>query len=364
MMYSFDVFDTLITRNTATPKGIFSIMQYHLQHDSRWASIPDHIKNNFYHLRVHAEKFPVSSLEPGIEEVTLDQVYSFFSHTPSVTQKMCVDLMEFEIETELACSVGITANINRVIELISHGIHVVLISDMYLPSTVIRKLLCKHHAIFQDIPIYVSSEIKLRKGTGNLYKYVREKEGIHFSEWMHIGDNPISDVRVPQKLGICAEQYPYTSLLPYESYALKKSPEDPQVQLAIGTSRNIRLQQPDASKPYALGTSLGGALLLPYVRWILQDALARKIRCLYFVARDGYVLKEIADVLIHESGYDISTKYIYGSRIAWGIPSDLESDCFSILSNAYKIERLSDVLDALLCGGGGAKSRVNIQRVS
>lgn len=54
MLYSFDVFDTIITRNTATPDGIFALMQYDLKYDSKYIHLDEYIKNNFYVLRGNA----------------------------------------------------------------------------------------------------------------------------------------------------------------------------------------------------------------------------------------------------------------------------------------------------------------------
>ena len=51
ILYSFDIFDTLITRTTATPCGIFSIMEKHLLQDSEYANFPEIVKQNFFIIR-------------------------------------------------------------------------------------------------------------------------------------------------------------------------------------------------------------------------------------------------------------------------------------------------------------------------
>ena len=45
------------------------------------------------------------------------------------------------------------------------------------------------------------------------------------------------------------------------------------------------------------------------------------IQKLFFIARDGYILKKIADILIEKYRYPIATVYLYGSRKAWRLPS-------------------------------------------
>lgn len=52
-MYSFDIFDTLITRRTAAPKGIFMLMQGIMR---KTGGYPPFLTENFYELRVGAEE--------------------------------------------------------------------------------------------------------------------------------------------------------------------------------------------------------------------------------------------------------------------------------------------------------------------
>lgn len=47
-IYSFDIFDTLITRATATPEGVFALMQQRLMSDAGSDPIDSHIRENFF----------------------------------------------------------------------------------------------------------------------------------------------------------------------------------------------------------------------------------------------------------------------------------------------------------------------------
>ena len=55
-MYSFDVFDTLITRSMATPKGIFLLMRKYLKVNKGVYGFPDDFIRNFPALRIDSEK--------------------------------------------------------------------------------------------------------------------------------------------------------------------------------------------------------------------------------------------------------------------------------------------------------------------
>ena len=61
--------------------------------------------------------------------------------------------------------------------------------------------------------------------------------------------------------------------------------------------------------------------MYPYVEWLLKESVQKGFQRLFFIARDGYVLKEIADIIIRRQGLEIETYYLYGSRKAWRLPS-------------------------------------------
>lgn len=70
-----------------------------------------------------------------------------------------------------------------------------------------------------------------------------------------------------------------------------------------------------------LSYSVVGPVLLSYVWWILKEAHARKLKRLFFLARDGYVLREIAICLCKQFSLDIECKYLYCSRVALRTPT-------------------------------------------
>lgn len=73
--------------------------------------------------------------------------------------------------------------------------------------------------------------------------------------------------------------------------------------------------------PARLGAALGGPILMPYVEWLLQRSVSMGFKRLYFIARDGYILKRMTDALIEKKQLDIKTYYIHGSRRAWRMSS-------------------------------------------
>lgn len=62
-------------------------------------------------------------------------------------------------------------------------------------------------------------------------------------------------------------------------------------------------------------------VLTDYVYWILQEAEKRNISQLYFLARDGYILREIAEKICSEKQLHIACRYLYCSRASLRMPS-------------------------------------------
>lgn len=70
-----------------------------------------------------------------------------------------------------------------------------------------------------------------------------------------------------------------------------------------------------------LGKTMAGPVLYDYVNWVLYEAQKEKISCLYFLARDGYMLYQIAQKICQKNNLSIQCKYLYCSRLALRLPS-------------------------------------------
>lgn len=323
-LYSFDIFDTLITRRTATPEGIFALMKKKLtdSRDVSWCS--ERIGRNFYNLRIEAEKIARYTYIVGeVKDITLRQIYECFLSMGELSEPYLQKLMDLEIATEAENILPIPENIERIRRLKESGKRVVLISNMYLSSEDIRRLLLQTSSVFRDIPIYVSGELGKTKGTHTLYHYVKEQERVEFPDWNHYGDNWNLDVEIPRSLGIRAEHYKRAGLQNWEKEILSGRENNAELQLLLGVSQKTRRLQEneDLSISYQVGCSFSAELLVPYVAWLLQESQKREIKHLIFIARDGYILKKIADILIEGYSLPIKTSYLYGSRKSWRLPS-------------------------------------------
>lgn len=188
-LVSFDIFDTLITRPLKSPKAVFGFMQ---QHNPR-------IPKNFQEMRVQAEQIARKTAPGG--ECTLAEIYEVLGQQEQYTPDICRMLYDMEMETELHLCKPREEGASLLKKASELDVRVILISDMYLSNLRISRILCKC-GIKDFEELYVSGEIRKSKATGDLYRYVRQKEELPFSTMLHIGDNPISDVIIPRNLGM------------------------------------------------------------------------------------------------------------------------------------------------------------------
>ena len=324
MTYSFDIFDTLITRKTITPQGVFLIMQQQLDslEDQKW--IPD-LRHAFSYLRIQAER-DIRYLSKK-SEITLSDIYERMRLMTGISQADLEVIMNLELEIELKCCVPIEKNILYLKSLLNAGEKVILISDMYLSKQQIWDILKVADVKLTDLPLYVSSEYGCTKASGQLYIKVREMENLSYESWTHIGDNQHSDIYIPQLLGIKTKSVITPEHMDWENLMMQKElhESNPYVALSLGYAYSVRRDKLiDAAE--LIGMSIGGPILMGYVHWLTDMSQSLGITKLYFIARDGFVLKQMFEIYCKEFHLQIKSQYIYGSRVAWRVDSPEERE--------------------------------------
>jgi predicted HAD superfamily hydrolase len=317
-LFSFDVFDTLITRPVTRPVDLFRLLAVEvLGRDA-----PDSELEQFTSERVRAERS--ARRNRGFrDDITLSAIYEQFRK--SIAYGRHAELaMEKEVEIELNSAVGIKAGIDAVQQTLASGRRVVLASDMYLPRNVIVQMLRGTGIDIDPRSVYVSGEIGLSKHTGRLFDFVAETEAVRARYCCHTGDNWGPDVLRPRQRGWRAALFTESTLTRYESPAAR----DPYwlATRAGGVSRASRLRQVSGSAVEAsLASDVIGPFLTSFVSYVLLDARARGLDTLYFVSRDGQVLLRIAKAL-QTTGLapEVDCRYLLGSRQAWFLPSVTE----------------------------------------
>ena len=314
-IYSFDIFDTCITRTFFRPTDLF----YQLFKNSNPNLTPEDIYD-LVRLRIKAESEARSLSQK--EDITIQDIYDRLDIAYYDLEPQTVKQTELDLEFQ---SLRPIREIQIKIEsLRQQGHKIIFISDMYLPTEHIQKILIHNQIAQSNDPIYVSGDIGLTKATGNLFRYILKQEKITVQQLYHTGDNHLSDVLVPQKLGIHALYFRGTRPNRYEQVFRPELSDQPDFTYKlIGLSRAIRLSHSNGNSTNSIAriaANVVAPLMLSYVAWVLQKANDLGIQRLYFVARDGQILLKIAKILSQNMPAP-DCRYLYGSRQAWFFPS-------------------------------------------
>jgi len=339
-MYSFDIFDTCLTRHYAAPRDLFfDLGRTFLKHYAPYGYDQQSIWL-FARLRRLAERQARFMHKNELEDITLNHIYRQLRELLPWNFDL-VYAMNLEMKLEKSSLQAVLPIKRHIEQLRQQGHRIVFISDMYLPCVFIRQCLLEQGIAREDDAIYVSGEWGLTKASGNLFRKVMEHEGVQPDQWVHCGDNYHSDIKMPEKLGIRTRHFTGAHLTAFEQRALKKTHKDhsfPSISKLVGASRLARLNlfksdesliekdQVDHSRLREVITTVAAPLLTAYVAWLLQDARQRGIKRLYFVSRDGQVLLKIAQKLCKALADPPELRYLYGSRQAWFLPSVFKND--------------------------------------
>ena len=289
---SFDIFDTLIKRDVPDPRDVFNLIEK---------------KNGFEGFcarRIEAEI--KARQESAYEEVTLKEIYDYF---PEEVREQYATA-EIEIEKQLCIRNEVMYQVFR--SCISDGKKVVLTTDMYLPQKTIEEIL-EGVGITGYHKLFVSGSIKRTKASGNLYTYVTEALKIKPEQLIHIGDSFRSDyimalkkrvmaVKIPRKVVNCCFYSKDHSI--YDSY------------LSQFISNHVASMKDDYYARF--GYECLGPLLYGFINWMHQDAKRCGVKRIYFLSRDGYIMKcAYEEMRLQE---DIPCEYFEASRRSLRIP--------------------------------------------
>lgn len=186
---SFDIFDTLIERDVFKPSEIFKLVGSKV--------LGSENAEEFCEKRIVAEKEARLQLE---KEVNIYDIYDFL---PLEYEKYLEDLIKTELSCELEHCYPIDEMKNFALELLGSGKVIFLISDMYLPDTVINAMLEKCGVCFTK-NVYVSNKCNACKLDGTLFKYVLDENNINSNAMIHLGDSIKADYFGARKAGVHA----------------------------------------------------------------------------------------------------------------------------------------------------------------
>ncbi len=200
-VFSFDIFDTTLTRWVARPTDLFLLMQDRLVKGP--ADYPGSLARNFRKARVRAEmQARLGALRKGGREIRMEDIYENLRKEFNLDQAQAVQLMAEEAELEFQCVRPIAWTVAEIDALRGMNKRVIFTSDMYLPQALLERLLAKVGVRVGKEELYLSSEIGLKKHSGELFRHILKKEGCAPGQLSHCGDDLHSDWWVPHQMGI------------------------------------------------------------------------------------------------------------------------------------------------------------------
>jgi len=344
---SFDLFDTLIMRNVLTPVDIFSVVERELS-EKRGLSL------DFKNKRIEAEHACFRNRSPYCN---LEDIYAVLQSLLNLDDRTTADILQLEIETELKFSAPRPAVIEWLRYAKKQGKTVLITTDTFWTKDRVLKLLDRYDIQDYDF-LLISCEIKKLKYLGDMWQHIRElfpQKGI-----LHIGDNPLTDVKIPQQYGIRSfkieNAFDLLNTPPFRHLAKPPVTTDGSVLLGRMSARFFsdpwilhehggRLPIDD---PFSLGYLSFGPLVLNYLLWLIRESTRRKMDKLLFFARDGYLLRHLYLKLIrHYRLRAADPIYFLTSRRAASVAAvENEQDIIFILNHVCKIKSIR--IDQLL----------------
>lgn len=220
---------------------------------------------------------------------------------------------------------------------------IIITSDIYLDRQTIEKIL-KRNGYEGYNELFLSSEIKNTKSTGDLYKFINYKLNVSKKKILHIGDNFESDVNKAKENGWDACYYPkctdiflnyswkennvnYCGRL-YENFEMRNIDlsnytEFSGVRTSMSIVANKYFDNPFESfnnnsdfneDPYLIGYYTLGMHMLAVSKWLLDETTRDNKEVISFMARDGYIPYLASTKLIKTYDNKIDINYMHISR--------------------------------------------------
>ena len=292
---SFDIFDTLIVRDVAKPTDVFRLMEKQLRfHD-------------FSRKRIEAEHRARKKSKCG--EVNIHDIYhSFEGISEKDAERLCMQELSYEMKVCRPNPV-LMGFYRKCLK----NKKVILVSDMYLPAEMMKKILVKC-GIKGYEKLYISCDAGASKRNGGLYSFVLKDLGIHANELVHIGNDAMSDYICAKKCGIHAVKTKtgtdnlYLGAVPEKQSRKSKGFSD--IYRLINTSTNSTKRFRDFY--YRFGYENFGILLWGFTKWLIDDLRSNGTEQAVFLARDGHILKQAYDLMGYSS--EIPSRYMEMSR--------------------------------------------------
>jgi len=290
-IYSFDIFDTLLRRKIHPPELPIQLACNYLSGILKRQGI--HINSE----QLLAKRLEIAKMLQGkaliqnhdAEFKLEDVLRSLLKASDADDTIDFAELLDFEtgLEELITEPMPYAENVLKLIR--KSGKRLICISDTYYSGSQISKILEKNNLLHFFDHIYVSSDILLSK-SGNLFKHVVQNEN---GKIIHIGNSVSNDVHMARCAGIKSIWYN------------SKSERNRTRKLSKLLSGNDKFKYVNAIVKrkhsndimFNLGYDVLGPVLTVCIHNIIEKIKGQDIKRVFFVSRDGFILKKIHEVL-------------------------------------------------------------------
>ena len=191
---SFDIFDTLIWRKYYEP-------------DYAKYLLPEAAG-----LKIDALEFVAQRNEAELNirkkknfkgDVDIREIYQELVKMQVIKPEQVEELLELEFELDLSMIKPKEKMVDFLNHMYSKGKQIYIITDTYYLKSQIEKLLSVV-GVIAPYKLFVSSENGMRKDNSTIWRYLSKtlKKNGHLDQFVHIGDNVVSDSQIPGDFGL------------------------------------------------------------------------------------------------------------------------------------------------------------------
>jgi FMN phosphatase YigB (HAD superfamily) len=287
---SFDFFDTLVMRLSASPEAVQQLAGFRLSHETAGLE-------GFYERRVRAER-SAWSRHPDIGDADLDAIYAEFPVDEHWNAQAIARARELERTVDTRFVVPRPAVLRLMVRAKGAGKRVIVVTDSYYPRAHFEELLDRLGWSTLVDAIYVSSERKARKDSGTLWSVIADEEHLSRTRFVHFGDNPTSDQERAVALGLCSVLLPRPSVLAAQRGMRHEPGRDWRADLLLGPLVARWGGDPFHARgtitdEHELGFVVYGPILLAFFAWLAHHPMLRRMERLFFSSREGHFLLEL-----------------------------------------------------------------------
>lgn len=210
------------------------------------------------------------------------------------------------------------------ISLQKRNISVILVSDIYLPSVYLKRLVDQKDLSQYIKDVVSSADTFNAKASGAAFPLLEKKYSLNREKWIHVGDNPHSDGWMPHQYGLpvfiikdISEKQRRSMANRYMLYARGRNFWKGREVLQY--MQPLEAENGPCSALYADGYNYLGFLLGYFIQGIAQRCQELGIKRIYFCSREGWIYKEYWDrakKILDAHGQWPQASYLYVSRLA------------------------------------------------